>query len=121
MENVDLKDWFEDEGEKLKKIRIEFPNLNLVNQKWEILNFIASYRYRGDKVCVSDVYHGLDYPRESIIRAIESLVNFGIIIKSEDKIDKRRKNIKLTDNKTAFQNYINNGFNLRIDRSKHFK
>ena len=97
MENVDVKDLFEDEGEKLKKIRIEFPNLNLVNQKWEILNFIASYRYRGDKVCVSDVYHGLDYPRESIIRAIESLVNFGIIIKSEDKIDKRRKNINLTE------------------------
>ncbi len=96
MKNIDVEEWFKDEGEKLKKIRNEFPNLNLVNQKWEILNFIASYRYRGDRVCVSDVYHGLDYPRESVIRSIESLVNSGIIIKSEDKIDKRRKNINLT-------------------------
>ena len=108
MENVDLKDWFEDEGEKLKKIRIEFPNLNLVNQKWEILNFIASYRYRGDKVCVSDVYHGLDYPRESIIRAIESLVNFGIIIKSEDKDPNELLELLKAKESAEFDMFIDN-------------
>ena len=97
MKKNDATDWFEDEVGKLQRLRIEFPNLNLVNQKWEILNFIASYRYRGDNVCVSDVYHGLDYPRESVIRTIDALVQNGIILKFEDKIDKRRKNIKLTD------------------------
>jgi len=97
MSNDYTADGFMYELEKLKKLRVHFPNLNLVNQKWEVLNFIASYRYRGQKVCVSDVYHGLDYPRESVIRTIDMLVRLGIVVKSTDKIDKRRKYIRLTE------------------------
>ena len=97
MKNDDVADRFENELKKFNNLRIEFPNLNLVNQRWEILNFIASYLYRGSDVCVSDVYHGLNYPRESVIRAIDTLVQSGILSKSADNVDKRRKYLKLTD------------------------
>ena len=82
--NYNPKTWCEEEQKKLGNLRKHFPNQNFVNRKWEILNFIASFCYRGDKVCVSDVYHGLDYPRESVIRAIEEMALSGLIQKTDD-------------------------------------
>ena len=88
--------WCSNEAKKMESLRNRFPHLNLVNQKWEILNFIASCCYQENKVYVSDVYHALDYPRESVIRAIDDLVRFGTVTKLDDNIDKRRKILNLT-------------------------
>ena len=107
--NINTLNWVDDEVKKLETLRFRFPNHTFVNQKWEILNFIASFRFREKNVCVSDVYHALDYPRESVIRIIESFVKSGIVEKINDPTDKRRKNLILTNSTQDVFNHISEG------------
>lgn len=92
----DAERYFENEWEHISAIDNLLSGYRFIDIRWSVITLVCLGYFKGEGVCVSDVYHRLPYPRETTIRIVNELVERGLLRKGQDSTDKRRKMVHPT-------------------------
>jgi|TARA_Y100000294_G_scaffold117003_2_gene108586 DNA-binding MarR family transcriptional regulator len=87
------------------------------NLTWDIIYQVAGSFFQNKQICVTDVCHAVMASKSSTIKALDRLVRDGVLVRTNDKNDKRRKFLNLNKAfEPKFLAYLDEFiFNITID------
>lgn len=69
---------------------------SLSKTTWEIIYFLCSGMFSGTQFSVSDIYSSISVSKTAVIRYLNRLEGWGVVEKSMDQVDRRRKILDFT-------------------------